>query len=256
MERFLELLAGRASTVGDLLSADGIVRFLEPRTADEPDDPQETARELAEAGFDADRIERVRLLGSSIVERSEWRPLVETMLESDDELERHRAIEAAKILGLPLRDYLIRKIEAQPNDSWLWFHLSFGADAERIAEVVRLAERVLDLDALASGPALELFGPPETEGPHQAAGFVLQELQRFPGVGGRLLVAALESPVIRHRRQALDALSRWPREILGDDVLRAVERRRDDPDENVRAEAAAVLAGEPLPEPDFERDDD
>ncbi len=154
---------------------------------------------------------------------------------------------------MPLRDYLVRRIEERPNDSSLWFHLAFGADAERIGEVVRLAQRVWDLEALGSGPALDLFGPVGEVGPHQAADFVLQELPRFPR-GGRVLLAALESPVI-HRLIALRALSGWPRELLAPHVLARVKARLDDPDETVRAFAGAVLRNEPLPESDFGEDE-
>ena len=258
VERFLELLEQRAATVDDLLTADGIARFLEPPTADEEDPAaaEDAARELADAGFDDARLERVRDAARELVDRPEWRPLVEASLDSGDERERRLAIEAAKTLGLPLRDYLIREIEATPNDAGLWYHFAFGADAEWIAEVVRLAERVLDLDALASGPAVELFGPPESEGPHQAAGFVLQELQRFPGVGEGLLLAGLVSPVIRHRLGALDAFSHWPRETLRREVIAAIEQRLRDPHDGVRTAAAAVLAGEPIPESRLDIDAD
>ena len=44
-------------------------------------------------------------------------------------------------------------------------------------------ERVLDLDALASGPTLSVLGPPD--GPYHAADNVVWELKRFPGVGER-----------------------------------------------------------------------
>ena len=150
----------------------------------------------------------------------------------------------------------MRRIEADPNDGSLWFHLAWGADAERIGEVVRLAERVLDLDALASGPALERFGPPGSEGPHQAANYVLQELPRFPGVGKELLVAALSSPVIRDRLLALRVLSGWPRDVLDEQIMLAVRACLDDPAEDVRSHAGAVLRGEPIPKPSLALDAD
>lgn len=259
VERFLELLGERASTIADLLTADGVARHLEPPGETDndrlealfgirldPADPEERARELAGAGFDEARLARVRALASAIVDRPSWRPLVEAALEGGDESERGSAIAAAKALGLPLREYLVRTIESSPNDGLLWFHLAYAVDAAEIDDVVRLAERVLDLDALGSGAALEHFRPPG-EGPHDAAESILQELPRFPGVGLKILLAALESPVVRHRLRALDAFSRWPRETIPPEVLAAVERRRTDPHDEVRAAAAAVAAGQPIP---------
>jgi hypothetical protein len=252
VERFLEVLGPRASTPSDLITAYELGTYLDPPTEDTQ---AENGNRLVEAGFDDARADRVRELSRAIVERPGWRAIVEAALESEDEGERGLAIEAARRLGLPLHDYLVRRIEADPNDATLWFHFAYDADAERLGEAVRLAERVLDLDALASGAALELFGPPAAEGPHQAAGFVLQELPRFPGVGEGLLVAALESPVIRHRLIALRAFSGWPRELLRDDAMEAVKARLHDPADDVRVHADAVLRGEPIPEPSFEEDD-
>lgn len=270
VERFLELLAPRATTLNHLLTAYEIGRHLEPLTTEdaerlaelfggevkEPPSPDEHYLELAGVGFDEARLERVHELSRAIVERPGWRGLAEADLESEDPARRRIAIEAAKRLGLPLRDYLVRRIEADPNDGSLWFHLAWGADAERIGEVVRLAERVLDLDALASGPALERFGPPGSEGPHQAANYVLQELPRFPGVGKELLVAALSSPVIRDRLLALRVLSGWPRDVLDEQIMLALRACLDDPAEDVRSHAGAVLRGEPIPKPSLALDAD
>ena len=256
VERFLELLADRASTLDELITAYELGFFLEQEEdhpvdpygerVGEPPDPEERQRALASVGFDDARIERVRELSRGIIARPGWHTLTAAALESDDRAERALGIEAAERLGIPLHDHLVRCIESDPNDSFPWHHIARGADAVQIAEVVRLAERVLDLDALASGPSLSSFGSPD--GPYHAAEAVLQELPRFPGVGERLLLAALESPVIRHRLIALRALSGWPRETIGQDVWDAVERRLSDPYDRVRAATAALLAGELLPD--------
>jgi hypothetical protein len=256
VERFLELLAHRASTLHDLITASELGRFLESeddrpvelvgeRIAEAPDQ-EDRERALACVGFDDARIERVQELSRTIVARPEWRTMTAAALASDDRGERGLGIESAVRLRIPLRDHLVRCIESDPNDSFPWYHLTRGADAEQIAEAVRLAERVLDLDALASGPTLSVLGPPD--GPYHAADNVLWELKRFPGVGERILLAALESPSSRQRRVALHALSRWPRETVGQDVWDAVERGLKDPEERLRADAAALLAGEPLPD--------
>jgi hypothetical protein len=246
VERFLELLTDRASTLDDLISAYELGAFLEfeddrrfdlfeEKVGDSPD-PEERERALASVGFDHARIERVQELIRAIMTRHAWHTLTSASLESEDGRERALGIAAAERLGIPLRDYLVRRIEAEPNDFSLWYHLTRGADAIEIGEVVRLAERVLDLDAIAPEPNF-----------HHAADAVLQELPRFPGVGERLLLAALESPAVRHRLFALRALSRWTRESVRQEVWDAVERRLADPDERIRAFAAAVLADEPLP---------
>jgi hypothetical protein len=235
VERYLELLQDRASTLGDLISAYELGDFLEPD--DDAHDLEERETALASVGFDKVRIARVQELIRAITNRHPWHTLTAASLESDESRERAQGIAAAERLGIPLHDYLVRRIEAEPDDFSLWHHLSRGADAVEIGEVVRLAERVLDLDALA----------PEPNFLH-AADAVLQELTRFPGVGERLLLASLESPSSRHRLWALRALSRWSRESIRVEVWDAIERRLTDADERVGMYAAAVRNGEPLPD--------
>jgi hypothetical protein len=83
---------------------------------------------------------------------------------------------------------------------------------------------------------------------------VLQELPRFPGKGGDLLFVALRSPVIRDRGLALRALSLWPDELPDGLRTEVARRARDDPYDEWREAAAAVLRGEPMPEPPDEAD--
>ena len=106
VERFLELLTDRASTLDELITAYELGVFLEP------------------AG-----VERVRELSRAIVARPEWHTLTTAALASDDRDERALGIEAAKRLGIPLREHLVRSIKTDLGDSWLWYHLVPGADA-------------------------------------------------------------------------------------------------------------------------------
>jgi hypothetical protein len=112
-------------------------------------------------------------------------------------------------------------------------------------EAVDLALELWDLDDIATGPALDLFE--FGDGPLGSVIELVQELVRYPGLGGPLLGAALRSPVIGNRTLALRALAHWehlPAELLE----RVAEARAKDPDESVRRYAAAVLAGEPVPD--------
>jgi hypothetical protein len=197
-------------------------------------------------------------LRSFMPHSSDWRIIPAVAREhgsSEDERERERGIQAAKRLGMPLREYLRSQIETRPNDAGLWFEFVWDADAQRINEAISLVERVLDLDAVATGPALELMGPFGEEHPHQAFECVLQELPRFPGKGASLRRVALRSPVIRHRLIALRALSTWRADQIPIEVRAAMHDCRDDPDGDVSEAARAVLAGEPIPEPDLDVED-
>lgn len=115
-EQFLELLTDRASTLDALIAAYELGVFLEP------------------TGFDDARVKRVRKLSRAIVARPEWHALTTDALASDDRNERALGIEAAKRLGIPLRDHLVRSIKTDLDDSWLWYHLVPGADGEPIPD--------------------------------------------------------------------------------------------------------------------------
>lgn len=249
--RLLELI-GRTERLDDYVLVGQIRDFLAPPEGAEDelgaaDDEPTHEEQLRSAGFDDVRLARALELADAILARPEWRDRAEAALRSDGGGTDGDAVNAARRLGLPLRAYLVEQIERRPNEAYPWYELVAGADEERIDEAIALAERVLDLDAFATGPALELFGPPEEEGPHQAVGLVLQELERFPGHGGSLLLPALRSPVIRHRLMAVRALGRWGRERLTEELVDALaETARSDPDEDVRRAAEDVLAGRPV----------
>lgn len=254
VERFLTHLAPRAQTVDHFLTTNEIRRYITGAKAEErakaaerlgvKRDEAHDEKRRQEAGFSAPVGERVLELCDRILARSEWASVAATALESEDRQERWLGIQVAKRLGMPLHDYLVSQIEAHPNDYGLWFEFGSGADAGRIDEVIALAERVLDLEAIATGRAPERMAPFAVDG----FDFILWELPRFPGKGRSFLRVALRSPVMRHRLIALRALARWPTDQITTEARAAIEDCLDDPDEDVREAARAVLAGEPIPE--------
>jgi len=117
VERFLELLTDRASTLVELITAYELGFFLEPADDDSVDP------------IDDARVKRVRELSRAIVARPEWHALTTAALESDDRDERALGIEAAQRLGIPLRDHLAHSLKKDSDDCWLWYHLVPEADA-------------------------------------------------------------------------------------------------------------------------------
>jgi hypothetical protein len=109
--------------------------------------------------------------------------------------------------------------------------------------VLALAEELLPLAAIASGPADELGLRPQFSA-HHALDFVVQALRDLPGRGWRLVRAALASPVVRNRNMAIQALAAWGRErwpVDAEDVLREALGR--EPRADVRAAIEETLAG-------------
>jgi hypothetical protein len=257
VERFLYHFEPRARTLDDFLTAQGLVAYLEPQPEDsswyeergedppQPLDLDEHRERLAAVGLGADRAATVVRRCRGILQRPEWPARAMAALTAADDTTRTNGIQVATRLGLSIRPYLFEEIEKSPNDYGLWFELVYKAPQEEFVSALELAERILDLNGLAAGAALDLFGPPGAEGPHNAVMFILQELPRFPGAGRRLLEASLRSPVIGHRFSALRALARWPRP-LPESVRAILLETLKDPDEEVRSDARAVLEGRPL----------
>jgi hypothetical protein len=237
VEALLRHLDGRPRSLAGFLTVFDLRRFLMAYEAGDED--------LAACGLDAERCARVVALCTVLLDGDGWRGEIEAALESDVADERRLGMEAATRLGVDLHAYLLDRLEREPGDSGLWFRLLAGADEIRVREAVAAALSLWDLSEIARGPALDLFG--DADGPLGSVDYLLQELPRFPGVGGPLLEASLQSPVIRHRLAALRALAGWEH-VPADLLERIAHARASDPDEDVRASAARVLAGETIPE--------
>jgi hypothetical protein len=190
-------------------------------------------------------IRRTRLveLVEVILNRPDWEPAVRVGLQRPDRESFWTAAEAAKLLGLdPWEHYFERTARGEDY----WWNLMQTDDAERAARVVALAEARLPLSAIATGPRDELGVGPGFA-PHMALDWVLDGLRRFPGVGGRLLLVGLRSPVTRNRNMALRALGGWTRASWpagAEATLRLVVT--EEPNADTEALARRVLQGESL----------
>lgn len=111
---------------------------------------------------------------------------------------------------------------------------------EHIARVISLAEQQLDLVAIASGPGMAM-GLGLAYRQHQALDFVLQDLNKFPGMGWSLLAVGLRSEVIRNRHMTLNALEVWPQTAWSPEMLQILlAGLRNEPDEQVRERLQAL----------------
>lgn len=127
-----------------------------------------------------------------------------------------------------------------------WWDLMRTSDASRIDDVLALAEDIIPLDDIATGPKTEL-GLGVEFGAHSALDFILQDLDSFPGKGWALIEAGLRSPVIRNRNMGLKALSAWPKETWPEGSEDALHRFMEaEPEMEVRERFKNVLEGRSL----------
>lgn len=232
-ELFLKHLQERELDLEDFVNVSTIEQFLNEEES-EAQDPS--------LGWHA-RLETLLELISAIRARPGWETKVQQGLGSTNRQTFWTATEAARVLGLDIWGIYFERI-CRGEDHW--YFVMQTDDPERIDRVVQLAEKVLPLDEMASGPAEDLGLGPEYQH-HSALDFVLQDLRRFPGKGWLLISAGLRSPVVRNRNMAVRALGSWEQSQWPEDALSLLRRAvQEEPVADTREMMQKVLSGEPL----------
>ncbi|THF84424.1 limonene hydroxylase [Cohnella fermenti] len=164
-----------------------------------------------------------REMAENIITAEGWAEKVWTALRSGDDRQRYCSIRAAKALGLDIWEELFEQLRLSPMNGSLIFELMRTDNEQRVRKLVSFAEESLPLTDIASGPADEMGLGLGYEA-HSALDFLVQELDRYPGVGRKLIATALHSPVVRNRNMALKALEAWPLADWEESLAAAVNR--------------------------------
>jgi hypothetical protein len=228
IEAYLAVLTTRAETLGDYLGVAAVRDFLGRNDGwDE---------RSMRGGWTATRRTVFEGVCADILERSSWRELATTALASSDRATSWSGQRVLRDLGVSTFEHHFAAIRADPHQG-SWYLAWEQADGEGAERLVQLARDVLPLDDLASGAGIELgLGPERAD--RAALEWTLQELHKYPGLGGDLLRVGLRSPEIRSRNMSLRALELWPAEAWPDGAEALVTAIADgDPDEDVRARA-------------------
>lgn len=232
MARWLDHMDHRAETLGDLLAIATIRGFC-----DQDDWDQRLAAEV----WSAATRDSIRAHSATLLEHPRWPEVVRTGLESADQQEFWYAERGARLLGIDAFDQLLIRIEADPLGG-PWFQAWQGVGPDRATLLAERAGRLLDLDAIASGPTTAIGLGPEFK-PHAALGWTLQGLRGQVGVGAELVSAALRSPSVQNRHGALNVLDDWgvgQWTPLQEGLLQ--EMAASDPNEKVQERAAELVA--------------
>lgn len=128
-----------------------------------------------------------------------WAELAASGLESEDLQEFWWADRTARALGIDTFPAQLRRLERDRLHGNWWTVMQL-ADDSRIDRIVELAERVLPLDEVATGPGESIGMTPEFAA-DSALNFILQDLGRFQAAAGRL-----SAP---HCAVASSARARW-----------------------------------------------
>jgi hypothetical protein len=235
-ELYLKHMDARAGTIEDLRAIIALRSY-----AGHDDDWDQ----LAEQGWSAERRQALVANAGRIVAQPKWRTLIADGLEGDDDRRFWQARNAAERLGIDTWDASFRRQERGQGDHW--FELMRANEPERIDRVLGLAEGILPLDDIATGPRMELLGVGPAFRHHGALGFIVQGLRRFPDKGWVFVRSALRSPVIRNRNMAIQALAKWGIPRWPDEAHSYIaDALKSEPDEKVRARLERLVKGEPI----------
>ncbi|MFH8893555.1 hypothetical protein [Streptomyces sp. NPDC017949] len=225
LRHYLRHLTATTPTPEDLLALTGIRDWF---ALCEPPEG-----ELARAGAEI----------AAVIDRPESCRTVIEALADDDGPHAHRAPWAARALGLPYRDTVLRRIGAAPLDSTAWYLLTDDCPTDEIAGVVAAAEQLLPLDELLSDPEPGIFFGAENAA-DRILDLIVSRLGAHPGHGVRLLRTALATRCQRNRRMAAYAVTDWPRAAVPVELREALVRAAArEPVDDIREAMREALTG-------------
>lgn len=232
-DRFLRQVAKAEPQIAYFLTAHSIIDYIES-------DERETSDQNKYGWTEAMRSS-VLESAKAIVANSHWKKLVLSALDSEDDMQFHDGNMAARHLDIDTYDKHWKRLVEKPSDSGRWFYVMQQANAERIGQIIELAESEIPLDEIATGPSDEL-GLGTEYNSHCCLDFILQDLGAYPGHGWPCIDAGLRSPVVRNRNMAINALEGWGKDALPSKATLALEKAISiEPDSDIKERLQNLL---------------
>ncbi|NUF48980.1 hypothetical protein [Gilliamella sp. ESL0250] len=177
---------------------------------------------------------------NEFIHQDKWLALIEHDLMADDSSKFCLAADLYTQFGFDAWD--ARFAYQKNHQGEQWYYLMQTDDIQRVQQVIQLAGQQYDFTKLATGPALEsAFGIKYKA--HRALDAILQELNRFLGMGEDLILIGLNSPVIRNRNMALNAIEAWDRQCWTDKLTLALQELiANEPNDEIKQRLATLLA--------------
>ena len=235
---YLKHLEHNAMSLDQFIVANNIMEFL--------NGPKEDWANRKKGGWENYDRHDLAKKAETIVKYPKWKKLVLENLNTNDDAIFWKVSRSADLLKIDIWETHWKRLNGAPLDSGRWYNVMSRVDIDRIDDVLSLADNVLPLNEIATGPRSEL-GLGEEFNAHSCLDFVLQELGQFPGKGLDLIKVGLESPVIRNRNMSLKALSSWGQENWPNNIGPFLEEAKQaEPEEDVKESIEKLLKGEDI----------
>jgi hypothetical protein len=243
---YLRLADLQAESLSDLLAVQAISDLVEDRERDWND--------AAATGWTEGVRMEIAERCHAILERPEWDERARQALQSDDDTTFHEGDEVARSRGIRTIDYHVARLMTAdderehaalrdvPGDVFTsWQAIAEQWTEEDLDDLLQLAERTLEPERIATGPADDLlFGPQFARDLCVCA--IVGGLEQHPGSGWLFVRSALRSGSPRTRLQAVTTLQAWPHNTWPADAEQALlALRGDEPKDNIRAKINSAL---------------
>lgn len=232
LEMYFRRMTHAPSTLARLRHLDTLEGYLDKWADDNPH-------------LDERRRGQLRGELSAVLARGDWRQVAADALSSKDLGEVKRAITLVRRFDIDPVPVVQGWLMQAPVDPYLWQTLLHRADRDEIRRLVQMAEQMLPLASIPTGPARDLGVGPGQEASH-CFDLILQRLRDFPGEGEAAIALGLVCRVTRARNMAIRAVEAWPVETRPPARVDALRQMAwSDPDSSVKQRARRVADGLP-----------
>ena len=217
-----------------------LINYMDEESVQETMEDQQSseARQLLSDPAWSNARQSVDSFFRELKSESRWKEEIQKLINDDDK--KYIAIDAAKYLNVDLWEHHFNGLK-EGKDNW-WYVMQTKKE-ENIRAVVELAEEMIPLDKIATGPD-DLLGMGKEFKDHSALDWVLQDLENWPGLGIKLVNAGLKSPVTRNRNMALKTLQAWGKENWEEGTENTLsEMLAIEPNERTREYIGEIISG-------------
>lgn len=145
---------------------------------------------------------------NEILTSKDWTSEINISLESSDNIEFWNGKQAAQKLEIDISEKLWKRLDKFPLDSISWYDITTYDGFKHPQKIVDKAIELIPIKEISTGPK-DSMGVGSDWQKHQSLDYVITFLENYPRVGEEIIVAGLNSPVIRNRNMTLRTLQAW-----------------------------------------------